>query len=134
MTMRWTCIVLMKVSGILLATKVTRQSSWSNLKNTNDIKSVLLLIFDISNTLITTKIWLFYSSFFPSTFFLWESPEEISDISQDKFIFIAQFNNKVIRYSNAAENRRIFNLDLNKLSLNWHYLLNPISFVNNLLY
>ena len=48
-------VVIMEVNGAIFASKVSRGSIWNYIKNTNAIKSVLLLIFDISKPLITTK-------------------------------------------------------------------------------
>ena len=40
----------------IFATKVSRGSIWHYVKINNAVKSILLLIFDTSQTLITTKV------------------------------------------------------------------------------
>ena len=55
MVVRLKNVVLMEVNGAFFATKVVRGSICYYIKYTNAIKSILLVIFDISKTLITTK-------------------------------------------------------------------------------
>ena len=56
MAVRLKNVFIMEVNEPLLATKVSRGSMWCYRKNTDAIKSMLLLIFDTSKTLITTKV------------------------------------------------------------------------------
>ena len=48
-------VVLMEVNGAFLATNVVRGRICYHIKYINAIKSILLVIFDISETLISTK-------------------------------------------------------------------------------